>query len=140
LNYIELDLPYWIVVAFPDIHVITGWAYTSFRKSESAKDIDLKNLVTENIFKPRVWVNSLRNDFEPHVFSEYPAIRHVKERLLKGGADFALLSGSGSSVFGLYQDERYAREIATDLRDTCSTWITAPFFQPDFSLTDTFQR
>jgi 4-diphosphocytidyl-2-C-methyl-D-erythritol kinase len=138
LNYFDLKLPYWIVVAFPNILVNTGWAYKSFRKSESAKDIDLKNLVTENLLKPRVWVNSLRNDFEPHVFSEYPAILHVKERLLKGGADFALLSGSGSSVFGLYQDERFAREIATELRDSCGTWITEPFFQPDFSLMDIF--
>jgi len=55
----------------------------------------------------------------------------VKEALLKAGADFALLSGSGSSVFGLYQDEIYAKEIADSLSNTYNVWLTPPFFIPE---------
>jgi 4-diphosphocytidyl-2-C-methyl-D-erythritol kinase len=131
LDYLVLDLPYWIVVAYPRVHVDTTSAYKSLRIRQGVRQFDLKEMVAGNVLNPRVWVNTLRNDFEPYVFATYPPVRVVKERLIKGGADFALLSGSGSSVFGLFQDDKYAHEIARGLGDTCDTWVTDPFFQPE---------
>ncbi len=129
LDYFDLELPYWIVLVYPRIHIETKWAYQSYTPNRNVKDIDLKSLVRENITRPRSWVNTLRNDFEPVVFHEYPVVMRVKEALIKGGADFALMSGSGSSVFGLYQDESYAKEIAASLSASYDVWITPPFFK-----------
>ena len=50
----------------------------------------------------------LRNDFEPVVFATHPEIGRVKERLLAVGAAGALLSGSGSAVFGLFRERQTA--------------------------------
>jgi 4-diphosphocytidyl-2-C-methyl-D-erythritol kinase len=131
LEYFTLELPYWIVLANPSIPISTKWAYESFSTDLSLRRIDLKSLLCENIMTPRAWVNTLRNDFESIVFAAYPEIMRIKETLIRGGADFALMSGSGSSVFGLFQDERYAREIADALSRRYGVWITPPFFSPE---------
>lgn len=131
LDYFRLELPYWIVLVYPGIHIDTKWAYQSSTPNRSARHLNIRSLVQENLLQPRAWVNALRNDFEPVVFREYPVIMRVKEALLKAGADFALLSGSGSSVFGLFQDEVYAREIADSLSNTYEVWLTPPFFIPE---------
>jgi 4-diphosphocytidyl-2-C-methyl-D-erythritol kinase len=135
LEYLKIKLPYWIVLVHPRIIVSTKWAYRQFSPNSSIKQQDLPALVTEKILDPKSWVNSLRNDFEPIVFKEYPIVMRVKEALMKGGADFALMSGSGSSVFGLFQDEHYARDIARELKKSYDVWITPPFFTPESSET-----
>lgn len=131
LEYFDLELPYWIVLVYPRIHIDTKWAYQSFTPNHTLKNINLKSLVRENILQPRIWTNALRNDFEPVVFREQPVIMRIKETLIKSGADFALMSGSGSSVFGLYQDGTYAKEIAESLSEMYDVWITPPFFLPE---------
>ncbi len=136
LEYFDLELPYWIVLVYPRIHIETKWAYQSYTPNRNMRNHNLKSLVQKNIMKPRSWVNTLRNDFEPIVFRTYPVVMRVKESLMKSGADFALMSGSGSSVFGLYQDETYAKEIAESLPATYDVWITPPFFVPDPIITE----
>jgi 4-diphosphocytidyl-2-C-methyl-D-erythritol kinase len=136
LEYFDLELPYWIVLVYPNIHIDTAWAYRAYTPNSGVKRIQLKSIVSDNLMEPGVWVNSLRNDFEPVVFREHPVIMRVKEALVKAGADFALMSGSGSSVFGLYQDEKYAKEIADSLSNTYPVWLTRPFFSPDSMITE----
>jgi len=53
----------------------------------------------------------LRNDLERVVFTRYPVIEGIKERLLEAGANAALMSGSGSSVFGLCSDRENAQRV-----------------------------
>jgi 4-diphosphocytidyl-2-C-methyl-D-erythritol kinase len=134
LEYFDLELPYWIVLVYPNIHIDTAWAYRAYAPNRSTKRIQLRSIVSDNLMRPGVWVNSLRNDFEPVVFREHSVIMRVKEALVKAGADFALMSGSGSSVFGLYQDEKYAKEIADSLSNTYPVWLTRPFFSPDSTI------
>lgn len=50
------------------------------------------------------WQGRVTNDFETTVFARHPAIREVKERMLAAGALYASMSGSGSAVFGLFEE------------------------------------
>jgi len=62
---------------------------------------DLKTL----IYKPiQTWKESIFNDFEYSVFKKYPSIRSIKEQLYLSGAVYASLSGTGSAVYGIFEE------------------------------------
>ena len=62
------------------------------------------------------WQSTVGNDFEPSVFAAHPELAAVKAALLDAGARYAAMSGSGSTLFGLFDDEAAARRIATPFR------------------------
>lgn len=130
LEPLNLSMPYWIVVVTPPVHISTVWAYTNFVLNPHLRRENIKAVVTDGLREPRMLVNKLRNDFEPLVFQQYPEIMRVKELLVKGGADFALMSGSGSSVFGLFSNEPYAKEITEQLAAHYTVSLTKPHFKP----------
>ena len=57
------------------------------------------------------WQGTVTNDFEESVFAAHPAIRAAKEELLAAGALYASMSGSGSAVFGLFDDPARAARL-----------------------------
>lgn len=96
---IEVDLSaYFMVLVKPNIHVSTAEAYA---------DVNVKmpeNDLRETIKLPiNEWKNLIKNDFESSVFKKYPEIDVIKTQLYNAGATFALMSGSGSSVFALFE-------------------------------------
>jgi len=99
LQEIDLDLSsYKIVIVNPGIHINTALAFTQLTSSPPAKSIK------ETIKQPiDTWEAELKNDFEIPVFNKYPEIRSLKETLYNNGAIYASMSGSGSTVFGLYK-------------------------------------
>lgn len=89
---------YRIVVVNPGIHISTPWAFSRLKPATP-----LLRLI-ESILKPvQEWKNFVFNDFEAAVFGEYPEIRNIKELLYQAGAVYALMSGSGSTVYGLFE-------------------------------------
>lgn len=96
---IKVDLSnYFLVVVMPKIHVSTANAYANVKPQKPEKSI------REIIQQPtETWKNSLINDFEDSVFKKHPAIAEIKTELYSAGAIFALLSGSGASVFGIFE-------------------------------------
>jgi len=91
------------VLVAPGLHVSTAEAYRRLRRGALTKVVT-KNTIS--IFQSRVW--SLGgdpgvNDFEPPVFAQFPALAVLKRRLEKQGAEPAMMSGSGSSLFGLFR-------------------------------------
>lgn len=62
--------------------------------------------------------NLMVNDFEKSVFSKHPVIGRIKETLYQAGAIYASMSGSGSSVFGLFEAPTQFKEQFTD----CFVW------------------
>jgi len=90
----------YIVIVFPNIHISTQWAYNSVQpegKPESL--IDLIALPIDQ------WKKRICNDFETIVFEKYPQIQKIKEELYSQGAIYASLSGSGSAVYGLFNQK-----------------------------------
>lgn len=90
---------YHIMLVKPSIHVSTAEAYSGVKPQET--DLYLPNLVKMPVDE---WKHNIFNDFEKGVFIQYPEIKLIKELLYDSGALYASMSGSGSSVFGLYRD------------------------------------
>lgn len=100
LEPIALSLHGWhIVLVNPGIHVSTANAFKQL--SPAPADFDLRNLPQHDIGN---WQTLIRNDFEQPVFEQHPAIAAIKDTLYKKGASYAAMSGSGSTVFGLFKD------------------------------------
>src|SRR5690606_15982199 len=98
LSPIGLDLRgNWLVLVNPGIHVPTAEVYKSMRLSDQAPD--LLSALHDPIEK---WNGIVRNDMEEYVFGKHPEVGAIKERLTEHGAVFASMSGSGSSVFGIF--------------------------------------
>jgi 4-diphosphocytidyl-2-C-methyl-D-erythritol kinase len=128
LDYFRLEVPYSILLCYPNIHVSTSWAYQQTTTHASNKHMDLGRLVREGMKDPGL-LHELRNDFEAVVFRRYPEILGVKESMMHGGAEIALMSGSGSSVFGLFSREQSVIEVARQLQSKGhQTFITKPNF------------
>ena len=108
LEPVNLSLSgYQLLLIYPGIHVSTGWAFSQLNSSssvvtcQSAKgQRNLKDTISQN---PETWRNELTNDFEKPVFFNYPELREIKEELYRLGAIYAAMSGSGSSLFGLFK-------------------------------------
>jgi 4-diphosphocytidyl-2-C-methyl-D-erythritol kinase len=86
------------LVVNPQIRISTKWAYSKIIPKEPA--FSLKNFKQEHFDELKCIVV---NDFEKSIFNEYSEIKELKERLYKLGAMFALMTGSGSSVFGIFK-------------------------------------
>jgi len=96
---LPLDLShYFIVLIKPPIHVSTADAYSRVRVK--VPEWSLKHALSGPLEN---WKTQVKNDFEAAVFEQYPEISHIKQKLYDAGAVFALMSGSGSSVFGIFK-------------------------------------
>lgn len=91
---------YFLVLVKPDIHVSTPMAYSLVKPH--APEYPIKEWITKPIVE---WKDRILNDFEVSVFSKFPAIGEIKEELYRHGALYASMSGSGSSVFGIFDKQ-----------------------------------
>jgi 4-diphosphocytidyl-2-C-methyl-D-erythritol kinase len=128
LDFFQLDLPYWIVVATPRVHVSTAWAYAQTAIPVRPPGADLRSVVLVNLADARRYRELLQNDFEPLVLAAHREVAWAKQSLEASGAEFAQMSGSGSSVYGLFSSEQGARSAAGAL-SACRVSLTAPHFQ-----------
>lgn len=91
---------YYLVLVKPDIHVSTPEAYSLVKPS--VPETSLFDAIHAPVEE---WRNSVKNDFEVSVFTRYPQIADIKQKLYDTGAIYASMSGSGSSVYGIFKDE-----------------------------------
>jgi 4-diphosphocytidyl-2-C-methyl-D-erythritol kinase len=88
-----------LVLVNPGIHVGTKEAYAGVIPSTPI--VQLEEVLADR----SRWKDELVNDFEPSIFQNHPDIREIKEKLYDSGAFYAAMSGSGSSVFGLFDEK-----------------------------------
>lgn len=88
------------IVVWPNIHISTLDAFKNIKPKQNKKN--LKEIITNNITG---WKNVLKNDFEETIFKKHPQIGVVKEKLYANGALYASMSGSGSAVYGIFENE-----------------------------------
>jgi 4-diphosphocytidyl-2-C-methyl-D-erythritol kinase len=110
LQTIELDLSnYFIILLMPVVQVSTSDAYKGVRPAAMENSLaDLIKLPVE------AWKAIIKNDFEPSVFLQYPIIAEIKSKLYSAGALYASMSGSGSSVFGIFEKELKLPDLEQD--------------------------
>lgn len=100
---VELNLSsYKIILINPGIHVDTAGAYSKIKPAEPGKSI--REIIKQPI---QSWAGELINNFELPVFESYPEIKEIKNILYKSGAIYASLTGSGSSVYGIFDKTSY---------------------------------
>ena len=88
------------ILICPQFNISTKWAYSKIKKDLPNKKMRYNLLALE---EPLKWY-LFRNDFEDIVIPRYPEIRELKEAMLHNGAIYSSLSGSGSTVFGIYSN------------------------------------
>jgi 4-diphosphocytidyl-2-C-methyl-D-erythritol kinase len=145
LEYFELNIPHWIVLVCPNVHISTAWAYKEIHnsqitthnlqlKTQDSKLItqtsNLKTLLLDNINNPQQLNPLLHNDFEPLVLHKHKSIAFLKISLYATGAKFAQMSGSGSSVYGFYTDEKDAMNAVNKFSKSYRVFSTPPNFSP----------
>ncbi len=106
----------------PKIAVSTAWAYQSL---ELTKGGELANLPRFSVSSIEELCSALHNDLERVTLQRYPVIAELKRLLLEKGAKGALMSGSGATVFGLFDDFSAAERAADELRQT-HDWVIEP--------------
>src|SRR3989338_4073772 len=102
-----------VVLINPGFRVSTKWAYSAFdrQKPKIKTDADIKNLIKAMERKDiKEIANNLHNDFEPIVAKRYKIVADIKNSLLKNDALNAIVSGSGPTVFGVFNSIYEARE------------------------------
>ena len=113
IKRVSLFSDYFGILIYPGIKSATPRAYSLLGRKESE--------IRKPAFDPELFCGKdcrewpFFNSFEDVLFNEYPAIKKAKLDLLTYGADFALMSGAGSSVFGLFKDEKTAENAYSKL-------------------------
>jgi 4-diphosphocytidyl-2-C-methyl-D-erythritol kinase len=95
-----------IIIAKPDFNISTKEAF--FGMEIKKREYTL----FDNILKGKEhWKNNVKNDFEESIFAKYPALAGIKEYFYQKGAFYSSLSGSGSSVYGLFEKKIDIQEL-----------------------------
>ncbi|MDI1243552.1 MAG: 4-(cytidine 5'-diphospho)-2-C-methyl-D-erythritol kinase [bacterium] len=112
-----------MVLITPDGHVSTAGAYASLH-AQNLTNAELNRILRvcrSEAESPDFLRSALINDFEPAVFADFPEIGRAKRKLLEFGASRALMSGSGASVFGIF-DKEETRQTALKALDDEVNW------------------
>lgn len=100
LNPIGLTLKgYTILLVKPDISVKTADAYASV--TPHRPEISLSDAVMRPVSE---WKDCVFNDFEPSVFAKHPLLAEIKQKLYDLGAEYAAMTGSGSTIYGIFRE------------------------------------
>lgn len=100
LEEIAVDLlAFKILIVHPGIHVNTKETFTALSSSNYSEGGALKKAIAADI---GTWKENIKNDFEIPVFSRYPQIKEIKEKLYENGAVYSAMSGTGSAVYGIF--------------------------------------
>jgi 4-diphosphocytidyl-2-C-methyl-D-erythritol kinase len=114
---LKIDKTYTLLLVKPSFGISTKWAYESLNlKTQLTENYEKINnniwQLYQNLKKGDIENLYLWNDLEVVVSKQYPEIEMIKKMLIKAGAKASLMSGSGATVFGLFNDEKKALEAS----------------------------
>lgn len=103
---------YPLVLIKPPLSVPTAWVYQSLKLTRGGSQITLRNFSAD----PWRLAEFVQNDLEPVTASRHPVVSDLKRWLLERGAPAAAMSGSGPTVFGIFESGGAARAVAAEAR------------------------
>lgn len=114
LETLQVNLKgFFILIVKPAVHVSTADAYANVKPAKPSQS--LREIIKLPVGE---WKSKLKNDFEESVFAKHPLIAAIKNKLYTQGAVYASMSGSGSSVFGIFEKKSFVKE---DFKE-CVVW------------------
>jgi len=115
----------WIAVIYPNIKIDSKWAYDNFALTKDKKILNFYSFLKKSK-DPKELRKTIINDFESVVFSKYPEIENIKKSLYDLGADFSLLTGSGSTIYGIFKRRETAQKACEKFRSKHLVFVTQP--------------
>jgi 4-diphosphocytidyl-2-C-methyl-D-erythritol kinase len=120
LSSIKLKLDKYLLIVNPGIHIATKWAFGLMKPAQP------KNSLKKIIGKSKISIDEVMrfasNDFEKIVFEHFPEIKEIKEKMLYFGANYSMMTGTGSTVWAMFDDEEAA--FQTELFFKCKNYFT----------------
>ncbi|MGK9475945.1 4-(cytidine 5'-diphospho)-2-C-methyl-D-erythritol kinase [Melioribacter sp. OK-6-Me] len=115
LKHIDFEIENPILIVNPGIHISTKEAFNNIVPFNC--ELDYKSVIVNG--KPNYKaMNELVNDFEEYVFNRYPEIAELKEKFYHYGCLFAQMTGSGSTVYGIFENQYDAMKVIQDIPQT----------------------
>lgn len=121
----------YVLIGKPGISVSTRLVYTSLRLDQDTQHPDIDGMLSAIENKDLSGITTrMKNVLEPGVVRKYPVIRQIEELMLENGAQNAMMSGSGPTVFGIFDDKAKAEQAYKALKEsklTRNTFLTTVF-------------
>ena len=121
LTILNFPTNYYVLLVNPKIHISTIWAYKNFSLTHKKNRYKFASLLKEN----KIQWQLFENIFENVVFQSYPEIGIIKDELLKKGAIYSGLSGSGSTLVGIFEEREKAEKVQMSF-ENFPTFISLP--------------
>jgi len=117
---INLKIEKYLLIVNPGIHIATKWAFSLITPKQP--NICLKSLIDKPKIKIEDVMSIAANDFEEIVFKHYTEIKKIKEKMLYFGANYSMMTGTGSTVWAMFDDEEAAYQ--TELFFKCKNYFS----------------
>ena len=124
---LNIELPYPILIVNPLIKIDTASAFKKINPLIPKRN--LRKAIQENAFDFSNLKEYVTNDFEEVIFAEYPLLKKIKDELYKQGAEFALMSGTGSTLYGIFTNLQKALWAEDNFRQKYFTYLHNPFIK-----------
>lgn len=121
ITTLDCRIHYPILVVYPGFQISTKSAYENVIPLEP--EYSLKKLIEDCEIDFLFMENKIKNDLEKFAFKQYPILAEIKKEFYKLGAMFALMSGSGSSVFGIFKNLYKAEEALEHFNKNYFTFL-----------------
>ncbi|MDH3269515.1 MAG: 4-(cytidine 5'-diphospho)-2-C-methyl-D-erythritol kinase [Ignavibacteria bacterium] len=122
---LKMEFPYPILVVNPGMKIDTAWAFNKIKPTLPVKS--LHDFIEKDLTDLDYLREFVKNDFEDVVFKEYPQLNEIKEELYNQGAQFALMSGTGSTVYGIFSNLQKAYWAEDFFKQNYFTFLHNPF-------------
>lgn len=117
---INIKIDHHLLIVNPGIHISTKWAFGLIKPNHPKES--LKKLINTSELRMKDLVNFTRNDFEEIVFNHFPEIKQIKETMLHLGANHSMMTGTGSTVWGMFDNAETAYQ--TEQYFKCKNYFT----------------
>jgi 4-diphosphocytidyl-2-C-methyl-D-erythritol kinase len=125
LEFVRLDVEEPLLIVNPGINVSTKEAFSNLLEL-AYSPTDYVSVIKDGKLDYSSCRVHVKNDFEKSVFKKYPEIESVKKRMYANGALFSLMSGTGSTVYGFFENMESAEFAKSQMPESYFRFISTP--------------